>query len=83
MTTQTQDAMYFKVYNEKGLLVTSRDGETKSWETSEPDQVIKCASTDDVKDVLADFELYTLSHRGKTGDQRDKVTPGAIFRTMA
>ena len=73
------DTMYLKMYHGKGLIITSKDGETKSWE-NEPDQVIECKSTGDVKDVFEDFDLYELSHRGKTGDQRGKVTPGAIFR---
>jgi len=76
------ETMYLKMYHEKGLIITSKDGETKSWE-NEPDQVIECSSSDDVKEVIEDFDLYKLSHRGKSGDQRGQVKPGEIFRTMA
>jgi hypothetical protein len=74
--------MYLKMYHEDGLIITSKDSETKSWE-NEPDEVIECNSTGDVKEVLTDFDLYKLSHRGKSGDQRGKVKPGEIFRAMS
>lgn len=76
------DTMYMKMYHEDGLMMTAKSPETKSWE-NEPDEVIECASSQDVKDVIKEFDLYELSHRGKTGDQRGKVKPGQIFRTMS
>lgn len=78
----SSDTMYMKMYHEDGLMMTAKSPETKSWE-NEPDQVIECNSPDDVKEVIEEFGLYTLSHRGKSGDQRGKVKPGEIFRTMS
>jgi len=76
------DTMYMKMYHEDGLMMTAKSPETKPWET-EPDQVIECNSTEDVKEVIQEFNLYELSHRGKSGDQRGKVKPGEIFRAMS
>jgi len=76
------DTMYMKMYHEDGLMITAKSPETKSWQ-NEPDQVIECNSTEDVEEVIEEFDLYKLSHRGKTGDQRGNVKPGEIFRTMS